>query len=64
MSHQDVEDLLPDLVIGELPAELAVRVEEHLSGCSTCRKIWSEYLVIWLVDGRPSTDPGGGSLVQ
>ena len=60
MSHQDVEDLLPDLVIGDLPEELVTRVEEHLSGCSACRKIWSEYLILWLVDTRP----GPGSLVH
>ena len=60
MSHQDVEDLLPDLVIGDLPEDLIARVEEHLSGCFSCRKIWSEYLILWLVDTRP----GPGSLVH
>jgi len=52
MSHNDIEELLLDLLAGTLPTTLIRAVEEHLECCSPCRQVYSEYLVIWLTDGR------------
>jgi len=52
MNHNDIEELLLDLLAGTLPTSLIRAVEEHLEYCSPCRRVYSEYLIIWLTDGR------------
>jgi hypothetical protein len=38
MTHAESQDLLLDLAFGELDAQRAAEVEEHLAGCAECRK--------------------------
>lgn len=38
MTHAECQDRLLDLAFGELEAERAAEVEEHLAGCAECRK--------------------------
>jgi hypothetical protein len=37
MTHAESRELLLDFAYGELPAHVAVEVEEHLTGCDECR---------------------------
>jgi hypothetical protein len=34
---EDIRDLLPDWILGTHPPEIAVAVEEHLTGCADCQ---------------------------
>jgi hypothetical protein len=38
MTHAESQDLLLDLAFGELDAQRAADVEEHLAGCAACRE--------------------------
>ena len=59
---RDVLELLPDLVDGELSAEVLGRVAAHLNDCDACEKFGGEYgeLVARLRagHGRAPVDPG------
>jgi len=53
VSHEEVADLLPDLVLGLLPDALAATVEDHLAGCGDCAARYRRHLARWMTDGRP-----------
>jgi anti-sigma factor RsiW len=40
MNCQDVNDLLPDLALGDLPLEERRAVERHLQSCEACAETW------------------------
>jgi anti-sigma factor RsiW len=49
MKCEEMEDLLPDYIQGKLNSDRAVRVEEHLGQCSTCREeaeIWKKLALL------------------
>ena len=45
-SHQHLQELLPWFVMGTLDEDERVLVEQHVSGCASCRReiVWHEQL--------------------
>jgi hypothetical protein len=62
MTHTESQELLLDLAYGELPAHVAVEVEEHLAGCAECQKAKSQLEGVRKAFApiRESEEPGVG----
>jgi hypothetical protein len=62
MTHAESRELLLDFAYGELPAHVAVEVEEHLTGCDECRveKQQLEGVRKAFTPIRESEEPGAG----
>ncbi len=54
ITHDEIRELLPDLLHGGLPAELRALVEMHLASCAECAE---ELAVLRMVKDAPSFAP-------
>src|SRR5689334_966175 len=43
MNHAELQDSIPLLALGGLPADEKARLEKHLEACPSCRALFAEY---------------------